>query len=674
MLDFKDSYILNLLISANQPLSIDDFSKIIGASRRSIYYSFNRINTYLESLNLPKVVNKRDKGLFIENIVKETLAASLNDHLQQSYIYTQKERVAIELVMILSNQANYGISIFEKLFDVSRNTIVNDIKVLREYISTFNLSLEYDNKKRYYIDGESFTKRNVILYNLSSFDYLFKINNFGLFSDSDVKEVLKKLNKIETMLGITYVSEILVLLSQLIVLISNSKMEMVELNEEEIELILNTVEYEQVKMVFSNFEQQELLYITLHLLGLRVNSELDLQSQDDKYVTEIVEFMVRGFEEIALIEFDNFDELCLNLYTHMKPALLRYKYGIIFHNHLLQDIIENYPQIYNIVSKICIQLEEMIGYPISENEISYITMHFGGHLRRKKRAISTCRVLLVCLNGIATSKLLKKELEHIIGNVEIDTVSLDEISKYYGKVDYIISTIPIKDKEFIHKTIQVNPILNELDRVKIKSIFREYSYKINSESIYNKIIKDLKRYISKEDLPIIKKMIWSRFQEGIISNKSGGRIRKPMLNELITEEMITFTDKVDTWEDALYLSAKPLLDNGSIEERYIEKVIANVNELGPYIVIAPKVAISHARPKDGVNKLGMTLLILKEPVNFSKTDDKNVNLVVTLASSDDEIHLLALQQLSKILLEELDKVLEANSKETILELIAKYSK
>ncbi len=31
-------------------------------------------------------------------------------------------------------------------------------------------------------------------------------------------------------------------------------------------------------------------------------------------------------------------------------------------------------------------------------------------------------------------------------------------------------------------------------------------------------------------------------------------------------------------------------------------MIANVNKFGTYIVIAPKVAMPHSRPEDGVNK------------------------------------------------------------------------
>ena len=45
-------------------------------------------------------------------------------------------------------------------------------------------------------------------------------------------------------------------------------------------------------------------------------------------------------------------------------------------------------------------------------------------------------------------------------------------------------------------------------------------------------------------------------------------------------------------------------------------MINNVKEIGSYIVIAPKVAIPHARPEDGTNKLGISFLKLEHQSNL----------------------------------------------------------
>ena len=69
-----------------------------------------------------------------------------------------------------------------------------------------------------------------------------------------------------------------------------------------------------------------------------------------------------------------------------------------------------------------------------------------------------------------------------------------------------------------------------------------------------------------------------------------------MLTLIISEKEITVKVEASDWEDAIRKSAQALLDNGAIEDRYITGMIQTVKELGPYIVIAPAVAIAHARP------------------------------------------------------------------------------
>jgi mannitol/fructose-specific phosphotransferase system IIA component (Ntr-type) len=146
-----------------------------------------------------------------------------------------------------------------------------------------------------------------------------------------------------------------------------------------------------------------------------------------------------------------------------------------------------------------------------------------------------------------------------------------------------------------------------------------------------------------------------------------------MLNDLIKNDKILFQNSVKDWEDAIKVSATPLLSKNIIEDRYVDKVISNVKELGPYICIAPNIAISHARPEDGANELGMSILILDEPTYFKENNERPARIIVTLAAPDNEKHLLALQQLSRLLMEDLDTLLAAKDKETVLELVKKYS-
>ena len=82
----------------------------------------------------------------------------------------------------------------------------------------------------------------------------------------------------------------------------------------------------------------------------------------------------------------------------------------------------------------------------------------------------------------------------------------------------------------------------------------------------------------------------------------------------VLENKINIVDNVKDWEDAIRTAAKPLLADMSITNHYVEAMINNVKKFGTYIVVAPKVAMPHSRPEDGVNKNCLALLKINEGV------------------------------------------------------------
>lgn len=120
--------------------------------------------------------------------------------------------------------------------------------------------------------------------------------------------------------------------------------------------------------------------------------------------------------------------------------------------------------------------------------------------------------------------------------------------------------------------------------------------------------------------------------------------------EYFSEEFVQFKSNVSDWKDAIQVAAQPLLKNKIINQDYINEMIQNVLTMGDYIVIVPKVAMPHARPEAGAKDNGVSVLKLDEPVIFGK--DKEVFLIICLATKDSSNHLKVLQQVSAIIDEE----------------------
>ncbi|MDN6206078.1 MAG: PTS sugar transporter subunit IIA [Staphylococcus simulans] len=121
-----------------------------------------------------------------------------------------------------------------------------------------------------------------------------------------------------------------------------------------------------------------------------------------------------------------------------------------------------------------------------------------------------------------------------------------------------------------------------------------------------------------------------------------------MAIDILTKDKIKVQDQVPDWSQAITEAAQPLLEQDYIETGYIDAMIDSVKEFGPYIVIAPEIAIAHARPEDNVNKVGLSLLKLNESINFAE-DSHYASLIFVLSATDNTSHLNVLQSLAGLL-------------------------
>jgi len=144
-----------------------------------------------------------------------------------------------------------------------------------------------------------------------------------------------------------------------------------------------------------------------------------------------------------------------------------------------------------------------------------------------------------------------------------------------------------------------------------------------------------------------------------------------MIKQLLTRDTIRFAEKALSWEDAIRIGAEPLINTGSIGSGYIDDIIANVHKHGPYIVICPGLALSHAR-SEHVYALGMSYLGLNEPVYILDREDRSAHIILTLAACDNTSHLQAMRDLSKILMNEdyYTRFLDCQTPESVLDVVA----
>ncbi len=114
-------------------------------------------------------------------------------------------------------------------------------------------------------------------------------------------------------------------------------------------------------------------------------------------------------------------------------------------------------------------------------------------------------------------------------------------------------------------------------------------------------------------------------------------------------ELVGVNVHAESWEEAIRYGGNLLVQAEMVEPRYVEAMIDNIKKLGPYVVIAPGVAMPHARPEDGVLKKGISFVHLREPVAFGKNAEQHVNLVICLGATDSSSHLDLLQDIAEVM-------------------------
>jgi ascorbate PTS system EIIA or EIIAB component len=119
-----------------------------------------------------------------------------------------------------------------------------------------------------------------------------------------------------------------------------------------------------------------------------------------------------------------------------------------------------------------------------------------------------------------------------------------------------------------------------------------------------------------------------------------------MLEQLLPREAISLDVVADDRESAVRAAGELLIASGAIEPRYVDAMCDALESLGPYCVIAPGVALPHAKPDDGVLRTAISVVTLQEPVRFGHEANDPVDVVIALAPRDKESHLAALQELA----------------------------
>ncbi len=121
-----------------------------------------------------------------------------------------------------------------------------------------------------------------------------------------------------------------------------------------------------------------------------------------------------------------------------------------------------------------------------------------------------------------------------------------------------------------------------------------------------------------------------------------------LLQDLLSEDNVSFHYPAETWEDVIRHGGQLMVDAGFTEPTYTEAMIDVVRDMGPYIVLAPGLAMPHARPKMGAKQVGTALVTLEKPIDFGSPENDPVSVAVFLCAPNKEEHIQLLTDIATL--------------------------
>lgn len=619
MLSKRQRNILSYLSSENNFVTISELASLFQVSERTIQYDLEYIESFKEKLNIDV---ERNKSLGVKLSHKENYMASSDVELDIHYSKNErKEQIILRLFESTHPISSQSLA---DLLNVSRRTVVDDLKSVQAWLETYGLMLEYKKNKGFVIEGNEKQLREAYAHVVNEY---FKKSTAQIGIEVFSKEELEKIRRaVITTINNQDFQLVQVgidgLIYHIIIAIHRAKAEFVfEIPDEEYERLSKTEAFqiaiqmtdELEKLFDIVFPKSEAAFITLHLLGARVNKYHQEQSQQN--ITELSKLFIQKVSAQIGVPLMHDHKLITGLVTHLQPAIHRMSFNMQHENPLKQEILREYYEVVLAIKQQVWIFEEAYHVKFNEDEIAYLALHIASSIERMSNEETThIKVILLCGSGVGTSQLLKSRIKNIYPELEIlDAFSIYDISESFLKshgVDYILSTVPVEG--FSVPTIEVSPFLNKDDRNKINEMINDYR----------------ERYIS--------------------SFKTVG----PSLEDVIPEEHIETHVKAGCRNEAIQKSVEMLVNSNHVNAQYGTDIMKHLDKFGPYMVIGPNIALLHSNFENVNVPVSMAITHFEDGIDFGHDRFDPVKVVITLAMSQPQIHLNALGQLSQIIMDE----------------------
>lgn len=620
------------LTKSTDYITIEALSQELGQSRRNTQYDLYKLNGIFDLINIPHIESRRNKGVKL-----------LPEHLEWwqgllqkggnsfNYVYTQEERIAFLICKtVLCRRADcmWTMEHFSEALAVNRSTVIWDLKLARERLADYKVGLSFSSQNGYSVSGGELARRSVFMYYIS---VLYPLIHDGIITDftgAQYRSNLEKLRRIENELKIHFQQGTLDKIAMVSQYLNSDSESFTIDNAEE---IVKTREYAAVKKHYPELPECEKRYLSVQLLGGRIRDIYAVPSGDLTIYRAYALTLIHCFENLVNMEIENKDQLTYNLARHLSRAFYRYKYGLIDSCALESEITTKSKELYELVKMAVHEFSRMIGYPINNSEVAFLTIHFGAHFHRNSFNAGKVRVLLVTSEEDGAAAL-GEQIEHEFPMLHLTGCILSsQLMNQEKNYDIVISTQLLKYNGLY---AYISKRLDSHDKQKIIELYVNFRT-LNEESIGRDLFNRIKAYVPKEYQNKVQEEIHQCFFGPV-----------PNLMQLLDKQSVQYIKQMTNWRDAIAQAAMPLVENNSILPGYIDDLILFAELYGSFAYLGNRAYLVHAKDNGNIRRSGVSLLVVRDGVKFR--EGREVNVLLVVASVNKNEHLKVLQEAVKL--------------------------
>lgn len=488
--------IIKLLISSNDYLSSYDIATVTGINRRLIRDEMVSVKTILKSFGY-NLISKPSKGYIIDNLSSNDfhdLSRIIEEYEQQRNTVLPTDPLARQGYILKRLVENGDYLKIDDLVDellLSRSTISNDLKKVKENAKRYNLTITHKPNYGLIVTGKEENKRKPVV------DYMFtKLQDSSMYfdflkictinPDTPEMKIIKSLEKYHIQFSDIALVDIFLYISITLQRIKkgytiSTPCDISDLQmrpEYHVAQEISDILEKSYSLSINNYERDQLTIIITCKRSI-----FNLAPCHDSFSIQIANEVLSEIYDQTLIKFSQKFAHSLSLY--IEYVLLRIKYHEKIRNPLYLELNDAYPLAYylaRITSKI---IHKHTDTYLSLSELANFSLIYNTSLQRVN--INKKKVLIIC--GLGESAL---DSVKMMINERFDSfITISKSIQYYRLYqedlklyDFIISTVPIHDDLIIPciniSQIVTNEDLDTIDRY-LSLQFNKYSF----ETLFN---------------------------------------------------------------------------------------------------------------------------------------------------------------------------------------------